>query len=160
MGSLNSSTEPLYVVDGIPLPAGLNVINPNDIERIDVLKDASAAAIYGSRATNGVVLVTTKSGKAGSLRISLDAYAGVQSTAKKISLLNGPQFAKLANENLSNSGYATNPAWNNPESLPTYDWQDAVFRTSSIQNYSISIGGGGENPALFCHLDIFKTGEL
>lgn len=160
VGSLNSSTEPLYVVDGIPLPGGLNVINPNDIERIDVLKDASAAAIYGSRATNGVVLVTTKSGKAGSLRINVDAYTGIQSTAKKISLLNGPQFARLANENLSNSGYATNPAWTNPESLPTYDWQDAVFRTSSIQNYSVSMGGGGERSRSFLSLGYFQNGGI
>lgn len=160
VGSLNSTTQPLYIVDGIPLAGGLNVINPNDIERIDVLKDASAAAIYGSRATNGVVLVTTKSGKAGKLAVNLYAYVGAQNAAKKINLLNGPQFAKLANENLSNSGYPTNPAWDNPGSLPTYDWQDAVFQTSSIQNYSISMGGGGKKSHTFLSLGYFQDGGI
>ncbi len=160
VGSINSSTEPLYVVDGIPLAGGLNAINPNDIDRIDVLKDAASAAIYGSRGTNGVVLVTTKKGKAGKVKINVDAYAGTQNAAKKISLLNGPQFAKLANENLSNANYATNPAWNNPESQPTYDWQDAIFQTSPIQNYNVSISGGGDRSRTFFSLGYFQQGGI
>jgi TonB-dependent starch-binding outer membrane protein SusC len=85
VGSINSTNEPLYIVDGVPY-GSLNAINPNDIERIDVLKDAASSSIYGSRASNGVVLVTTKRGKAGKLTVSFDAYAGVQNVAKKIDL--------------------------------------------------------------------------
>ncbi len=147
VGSFSAGTEPLYIVDGVPMiltTGSLNSINPNDIERIDVLKDAASAAIYGSRATNGVVLITTKQGKNGKLLINLDAYVGAQSAAKKIDLLNGPQFAMLANENLVNGGQTPNPAWTNPASLPTHNWQDAVFRNATFQNYNISAQGGGE----------------
>ena len=147
VGSFSAGTEPLYIVDGVPMiltTGALNSINPNDIERIDVLKDAASAAIYGSRATNGVVLITTKQGKKGKLQLNLDAYAGTQSASKKIDLLNGTQFATLANENLVNGGQSPNPAWANPASLPTYNWQDAVFRNATLQNYNISAQGGGE----------------
>jgi len=147
VGSISAGTEPLYIVDGIPMTqiaGGLNSINPIDIERIDVLKDAASTAIYGSRASNGVVLVTTKHGKAGKLTLNLDAYAGTQQSVKKIDLLNGPQFATLANENLVNGGLAPNPDWNNPSSLPTYDWQDAVLGSAPVQSYNVSASGGTE----------------
>ncbi len=160
VGSINNTTEPLYVVDGIPLAGNLNGINPNDIERIDVLKDAASAAIYGSRGTNGVVLVTTKRGKAGKLTLSLNSYVGVQNSANKVDLLNGPQFAKLANENLANAGLATNPAWDNPESQPSYDWQDAIFQSSSIQSHNVSVGSGSEKSQTFFSLGYFQQGGL
>lgn len=160
VGSISSGTEPLYVVDGIPLAGSLNAINPNDIERIDVLKDAASAAIYGSRGSNGVVLVTTKRGKAGKITVSLDAYAGVQSAAKKLNLLNGPQFARLANENATNAGLPTNPAWANPDAQPTYDWQDAVLQKSAIQNYNVSISGGSERSRTFFSAGFFQQGGI
>jgi len=155
VGSISSGTEPLYIVDGIPMTqiaGGLNSINPNDIERIDVLKDAAAAAIYGSRASNGVVLVTTKQGKAGKLSLNFDAYVGTQQSVKKLDLLNGPQFATLANENLVNGGLPPNPAWNNPSSLPSYDWQDAVLGSAPIQNYNVSASSGTERSRTYFSL--------
>lgn len=159
VGSLTSGTEPLYVVDGIPLAVGLNTINPNDIERIDVLKDAASAAIYGSRGTNGVVLVTTKRGKAGKVLVSLDAYVGVQNAAKKIKLLDGPEFARLANDNLRNAGLATNPDWETPNQ-PNYDWQNAILQQSAIQNYNLSISGGSDRSRTFFSAGYFKQGGI
>ncbi len=144
IASITSGSDPLIVVDGIPMSVNLRAINPNDIETIDVLKDAAAAAIYGSRASAGVILITTKRGKAGKIAISVDAYTGIQKVANTIPLLNGPEFAKLANENLVNAGQAPNPAWANPASLPSTDWQDAIFRTAPMHNYNVAISGGNE----------------
>ena len=158
IGSINQTNEPLYIVDGVPY-GSLNAINPNDIERIDVLKDAAAASIYGSRASNGVVLVTTKHAKKG-LVISVDAYAGAQSVAKKLELLNGPQFAKLANENLVNGGIAPNAAWSNPSTVQSNDWQSAVFQTAPIQNYNVSIASGGDKSSSFFSLGYFRQGGI
>lgn len=160
VGSINSSSEPLYVVDGIPLTGSINSINPNDIERIDVLKDASSAAIYGSRGSNGVVLITTKRGKQGKLQVSFDGYVGTQRPTKKIELLNGPQFAKLANENLVNGGMDPNPRWSNPESMPTYDWQEEIFQTSPIQSYNVSMSGGGDRSRSFFSVGFFQQGGI
>ena len=149
IASITSGSDPLIVVDGIPLSVNLRAINPNDIESIDILKDAAAAAIYGSRASAGVILITTKRGKAGKIVINLDAYTGIQNVTKTIPVLNGPQYAKLANENLVNGGQAPNPAWANPESLPTTNWQDAIFRTASMNNYNVSVSGGNEKARTF-----------
>jgi TonB-dependent starch-binding outer membrane protein SusC len=142
VGSINGTNEPLYIIDGVPY-GDLNAINVNDIERIDVLKDAAAASIYGSRASNGVVLVTTKRGQKG-LAVSFDAVAGVQSVGKKIKLLNGSQFAELANENLVNGGMVPNPMWSNPSTVQDNDWQSALFQPAPMQNYNLNISGGGE----------------
>ena len=152
IASITSGSDPLVVVDGVPMSVGLNAINPNDIETIDILKDAAATAIYGSRASAGVILVTTKRGKAGKVVVAFDAYTGTQSNAKKISLLNGPQFAKLANENLVNGGQAPNPAWSNPSSVVNTDWQDAFFRSSPMSNYNVSLSGGSERSRSFLSL--------
>jgi len=142
VGSINSSNEPLYIIDGVPY-GSLNAINVNDIDRIDVLKDAAAASIYGSRASNGVVLVTTKRGSKG-LTVSFDAYGGVQSVAKKLNLLNGSQFALLAQENLVNAKLPANPAWSNPATVQNNDWQSAVFQTAPMQSYNLNISAGGD----------------
>jgi TonB-dependent starch-binding outer membrane protein SusC len=144
ISSITSGSDPLIVIDGIPMSVNLRAINPNDIETIDVLKDAAAAAIYGSRASAGVILITTKRGKAGRVTVSLDAFTGFQEVARTIPLLNGPEFAQLANENLANAGQPTNPAWDNPQSLPTTDWQDAIFRTAPMHNYNVAVSGGNE----------------
>ncbi len=142
VGSINSSNEPLYIVDGVPY-GDLNAINVNDIERIDVLKDAAAASIYGSRASNGVVLVTTKRGAKG-FAVSFDAFVGVQNVPKTIKLLNGAQFAELANENLVNGGLPANPMWSNPSTVQDNDWQAALFQPAAMQNYNLNISGGGD----------------
>jgi TonB-linked SusC/RagA family outer membrane protein len=144
ISSISSGSDPLIVVDGIPMSVNLRAINPNDIESIDLLKDAAASAIYGSRASAGVILITTKRGKAGKVVVSVDAYTAMQKVPKLIPVLNGPEFAKLANENLVNAGQDPNPAWANPASLPTTNWQDAIFRTAPMNNYNVSISGGNE----------------
>jgi TonB-linked SusC/RagA family outer membrane protein len=176
IGSINGS-EPLYVVDGFPIQGNgyegtnvLNTINPNDIESIEILKDAGAAAIYGSRASNGVVLITTKRGKAGNARVEIDAYYGVQSPWKKIDVLNGPEFAMLANEAFTNSNTdprrvnerpePLNPLWADPASLPTYDWQDAIFQNAPIQSYNLGISGGTEKVRTAITANYFQQGGL
>ncbi|AYL94912.1 SusC/RagA family TonB-linked outer membrane protein [Mucilaginibacter celer] len=147
VGSLASNgNEPLYVVDGYPITGGLNNINPSDIASIDVLKDASATAIYGVRAANGVVIITTKKGrKDGGVQISIDAYGSLQSKPKKYHVLNAQQWATLANEDHASEGNFTElPEWANPSALTNVDWQDAVYRTGSKQNYNLAIRGGNE----------------
>lgn len=147
-GSLASGgNTPLYIVDGYPLEAGnINTINPSDIATIDVLKDASASAIYGVRAANGVVIITTKKGKIGAVNISLDAYDAFQSKPKEYNILNAQQFATLANQlaAASNGNFQTFSAWANPGSLHTVDWQNALYRPGLTQNYDLSISGGSE----------------
>lgn len=159
--SITGGNDPLYVVDGIPINTGnysgaaagsvaqnpLSNISPNDIESIEVLKDASAAAIYGSRASNGVIIITTKRGKAEQTQITFNAYYGVQEVAKKIPLLDGPEWGELINEANRNVGNAEPIA--EPGSLTTTDWQDEIFRTAPIQNYELALSGGTERSQYF-----------
>jgi TonB-dependent starch-binding outer membrane protein SusC len=148
IGSLaNGGNAPLYVVDGYPITGGINNINPNDIASIDVLKDASATAIYGIRAANGVVVITTKRGAKNKMQISLDAYTSVQTRPKQYDLLNAQQFGTLSAQvdavDVSNT-YTPLPIWNDPSSLHTVDWQDAMYRASQTQNYTLGIRGGSD----------------
>ena len=147
LGSINDSS-PLLVIDGVPTPGGinyLNTINPNDIASIDVLKDASSAAIYGSQGANGVIIVTTKKGTAGQGHLNADVFAGVQSVANKLDLLNASQFALLNNEELANANKSTNPAYASPSSLGRgTNWLNAILRNAPIQSYSLSYSGGSE----------------
>ncbi|WP_118195575.1 SusC/RagA family TonB-linked outer membrane protein [Albibacterium indicum] len=150
--------QPLYVVDGFPISAGamsisrssdridgLSVINPADIESIEVLKDAASAAIYGARAANGVILITTKRGKEGQARITLNSSYGVQDLWRRPEFLNAEQFATLANELYTNSGMTPNPEWADPASFGAgTNWIDQVFRTAPIQNYDFRATGGTE----------------
>ncbi|GAB3903160.1 TonB-dependent receptor [Larkinella knui] len=155
--SISLTNSPLYVIDGVQVlptydqelgignqrPNPLNTINPNDIESIDVLKDGAAAAIYGLRASNGVVVITTKRGKTGKPQVSLNVYYGVQQLRKKLDLLNARQFGDYFNEAQVAAGNA--PAFSNLDTLPyNTDWQDAVYRTGAIQNYQLSLSGGTE----------------
>ena len=96
--SLEASNDPLYVLDGIPLSGGIGDLNPSDIESVDVLKDASATAIYGSRGANGVVLITTRQGKAGATSISYDTYAGMQQEVRRLRMMNGAEWAEHRRE--------------------------------------------------------------
>ncbi len=147
-GSLASyGNEPLYVVDGYPLSTGINSINPNDIASIDVLKDASATAIYGIRAANGVVIITTKKGAKGTLQVSVDAYNAFQSKPKEYKLLNAHDFAALSNDVEaadSSHSYHGLPIWHTPDALHSVDWQNALYRRGLTQNYSIGIRGGSD----------------
>ena len=144
------NNNPLYVIDGFPLPDGgdnqLNAISPNDIETIDILKDASATAIYGVRAANGVVIITTKRGKAGKATVNLDAYRGVQTIARKLNMLNAQQYATINNESLLAAGKPIAlEKLRNPAALGEgTNWQDLLFRQAQIQNYSLSATGGSD----------------
>ena len=148
IGSLASGgNNPLYVVDGYPTTGGINNINPNDIASIDVLKDASATAIYGIRAANGVVIITTKKGTRNKMQVSLDAYVSTQDKPKEYDLLNAKDFAALSNEveaaDLTNTYFGL-PIWHTPDQLHNLDWQNAVYRTGVTQNYTVGIRGGSD----------------
>lgn len=149
-GSLASyGNGPLYVVDGYPVSTGINNINPSDIASIDVLKDASATAIYGIRAANGVVIITTKKGRKDGVQVSLDAYNAFQSKPKEYHILNAQQWATLANQvaaadPLKNFGPSELPQWLTPSSLTNADWQNALYRTGLTQNYTLAIRGGND----------------
>ena len=164
--SINASNQPLYVVDGVPLlrdefsqlgMGGQDVtavtgINPDEIESIDILKDASSAAIYGSRASNGVVMITTKRGKAGQGNVSFDTYFGTQSvpTGSRWDLMNGPEYVEYMNEGAENDGYGPfyfgDPADPN---LPNTDWQAAVLREAPVKNLTLSASGGSDRLQYF-----------
>ncbi|MEX2566248.1 MAG: TonB-dependent receptor [Cyclobacteriaceae bacterium] len=158
--SLQGGNEPLYVIDGFPVyngsgygntggnarMSGLSTINPADIESIEILKDASATAIYGARAANGVVLITTKSGKEGRDQITFDAYYGSQSTVRQIEVMDALQYAELVNEAYTNDGLAAvygNEKMSELQANPKgTNWQDEIFRVAPIQNYQLSFSGG------------------
>ncbi|MES2238799.1 MAG: TonB-dependent receptor [Bacteroidota bacterium] len=162
--SITAGNEPLYVVDGILIyndnsngtagvsnaGAGVNVlstISPGDIESIDVLKDASATAIYGSRGANGVVIITTKKGIKGQDIISYQGYFGFQKVSKKIDLLNASDWASLRNDVQASIGQAPSFTPVQIEALKTsggYDWQSALFRTAPVQNHQLSFSGGDD----------------
>ncbi|MEO6916410.1 MAG: SusC/RagA family TonB-linked outer membrane protein, partial [Chitinophagaceae bacterium] len=148
VGSLASNGNgPLYVVDGYPTSGGINNINPSDIASIDVLKDASATAIYGIRAANGVVIVTTKKGRRDGVQVSVDAYTAFQSKPKKYKILNAQQWAMLANQVAdadSQRNFQELPIWRTPNALTNVSWQDAMYRTALTQNYSVGIRGGSD----------------
>ncbi|MBZ4192482.1 SusC/RagA family TonB-linked outer membrane protein [Niabella beijingensis] len=142
--SMIGSNDPLYVVDGFPIAGGINFLNPADIESIDILKDASATAIYGARGANGVVMVTTKRGKGGARNeIAVNSYYGVQQTAKRFDMLDARQYATVVNEFLKNDGKA--PYFNLDDIQgPGTDWQDAIFRDAPVQNHTLSFSGMNE----------------
>lgn len=166
--SVNTGSEPLYVIDGFPIfndnasTAGgatvgpklnaLSLINPNDIVSIEVLKDASAAAIYGARGANGVVLVTTKKGQEGRLKIDFNAYYGVQKVSKTLPLLNATEYAQLVND-------ANGKVIYTPEQIASFgvgtNWQDEIFRSAPVQNYQVSASGGDAKTKYSLSLNYF-----
>jgi TonB-linked SusC/RagA family outer membrane protein len=186
-GSISGGNEPLYVIDGFPLTLNssntsngsfssgnpLDNINPNDIETIQVLKDAASAAIYGSRASNGVVLITTKRGQSGKAKLSFNAYGGYNQAQRKLQMMNGQQWIDLANEIIDatyvatfpgasasdnaatrlariggtfNANYLPDPRWSIPghPGLAFIDWQDAIERKGQMNNYELSASGGND----------------
>lgn len=144
LGSINNC-DPLVVIDGVPTDLGLNAINTEDIERIDVLKDASATAIYGSRGANGVVMVTTKRGKSGDGKISVNANFSLQTPTNVPQMLNAAQYAQLSNEMMANSGRNVNPDWADPASLGAgTNWLDELLGTGKLQKYNVSYSGGND----------------
>jgi TonB-linked SusC/RagA family outer membrane protein len=140
------NNDPLYVIDGMPA-GGLNQINPADIESVEILKDASTAAIYGSRGANGVILVTTKKGKVGKPMVSLDAYYGSQKAWKTLDLLNKNQYLAFGTELLENANQPLPARFGDLGEFANVetDWQEEMFRTAPIQDYNLSVAGGTEN---------------
>lgn len=155
--SIGASNQPLYIVDGVPINTGsytqlgaggqltnsLGDINPNDIESLEVLKDAAATAIYGSRASNGVVLITTKRGANQPTRFSFNSYYGVQDVYKQLPVLTGPQHIALLNEAWQNRTGTPN-RFGDPSTAANTNWQNEIFRTAAIANYDLSIRGGND----------------
>src|SRR3984957_3520570 len=143
VGSLGSN-DPLYVVDGYPISGGLNTLNPSDIASIEVLKDASAAAIYGNRAANGVVIITTKRGRKNGTLVSVDVNTSIQGKPKEYKVLNAQQWGALAFAHASIDGYTALANWANADTLHEADWQKAVFQTGVRQTYNLAIRGGSD----------------
>ncbi|MCM5663881.1 SusC/RagA family TonB-linked outer membrane protein [Galbibacter mesophilus] len=146
-GSIGN-TGPLWVVDGVPQDPG-NYFNPNDIESVEILKDASASAIYGARAAHGVILVTTKRGKEGKVQVNFDTTVGFRDAVRLPDMLNRDQYILLSTEARENGNTNPDPSWSNPSELPDTDWEDALFRTGIVQTNNLSLSGGGENANFF-----------
>jgi len=154
VNSLNSSNEPIYVVDGVVISGstGNNTqnatanINPSDIESIEILKDASATAIYGAQAANGVILITMKKGKKGQPKVSFNGYYGFQHIANRVDIMDLPEYASWFNDYLrANPILGMREFYAYPERLNKgTDWQDEIFSTAAIQSYNLSVRGGGD----------------
>ncbi|MBV4358737.1 SusC/RagA family TonB-linked outer membrane protein [Pinibacter aurantiacus] len=152
VSSISGNSAPLYVLDGVIIPSPsdpgsgsnpLNTINPSEIESVDVLKDASATAIYGSQATNGVIVITTKRGKAGAPSVSYDGYFGMQELPKKLPTVNLPELATVLNDRATVWGFDARPEYANPKYLGNgTDWQAELFRKAPMQNHSVAVSGG------------------
>ncbi len=174
--SISGSSEPLYVVDGFPISGGdnpvagggsgfgndngnrlsvLSTLNPNDIESIEVLKDASATAVYGTRGANGVVLITTKRGKAGQTRVTYEGYAGQQQIRKTLDLLNASEFAALENE-LTGQNLFPNPA----QLGEGTDWQKEIFQKGGMQSHQLSFSGGTEKSLFNVSMNYFDQNGI
>lgn len=169
--SLRADSRPLYVIDGVPmnningtlLDAGgqrtssLSDINPSDIESMEILKDASATAIYGARASNGVVLITTKRGKSGNAKFSFDSYYGIQETYKTFDLLKGAQYVEVLQESRTNRALSNTIAPYNQIMVTgnNTDYQKEVFRSAPIANYNLSVSGGDARVNTFVSLGYF-----
>lgn len=150
------NNNPLIVVDGMPLNGGLNQINMSDVESINILKDASSTAIYGSRGANGVVMITTKRGTKGGT-LNFDTFTGVQSVSNMIKVLDASQYAQLNNEILANAGLTTNPEFSNPSVLGSgTDWVKALFSPAILSSYSLSYGDRSEKSNLYVSASYFN----
>lgn len=167
--TISAGNEPLYIIDGMPVERGLANLNNNDIESIEVLKDASSAAIYGSRGSNGVIIITTKQGRTEKLTVQYDGFYGFQKVSKKLPMMNAYQFAEFARDghnaaylqdvptgsaddpnSVRPQGYHQIPAelfpyLNGEQGLTDTDWQDEIFRTAATTNHNISLSAKGKN---------------
>lgn len=177
-----NSNDPLIVIDGVPFItntkntagyAGLGgsdgqtgnsvmaTLNPNDIESIDVLKDASAQAIYGSQAANGVILITTKKGKSGEGKINYDTYYGMSNVVKKLDIMDLKEFAQYQNEVVPILGIQPTEEFADPSVLGKgTDWQEAMFRTGQVQNHQLSFSGGKDKTNYYLSLNYFDQSGI
>lgn len=176
--SINASNEPLYVIDGFPIDNSanlpsigtgdggtgnfsprnpLNSINPSDIESIEILKDASATAIYGSRGANGVVIITTKKGKTDKMTVSFNSYYGIQSIAKQMDVMSAPQYMQFINDVSADQG---NAAVFTPTDIANIgegtDWQKEIYQTAPISDNNISVTGGVGGSKIYASLNYFN----
>lgn len=186
-GTLNNN-DPLYIIDGVPTKAGMHELNGNDIESIQVLKDAASASIYGSRAANGVIIITTKGGKDGKVKIDFDASLSVQTYANKMKVLNAKEFGQTMwqgyvndglDPNLNGLGYHYDWSYN-AQGVPTLnaitmnkfldpagktpaadtDWFKETTRTGFVQQYNVSLSQGTENGTSFFSLGYYKNNGI
>ncbi|MEH6307563.1 TonB-dependent receptor [Olivibacter sp. CPCC 100613] len=181
IGSIGAGNEPLYVIDGFPITANydqgdnpLNSINPSDVQSVEVLKDASATAIYGSRGSNGVIIITTKSGKSGKMKIDLDTYSGLQKVTKYMDVMNAREFAEYIIDSRNNAWvdiggdinapndqrsaiYQILPELQNPDALGEgTNWQKEVLRTAPMHNIQLRFSGGNEQINYMTSAGYFK----
>ena len=184
IGTLNNN-DPLYIIDGVPTKAGMHELNGNDIESIQVLKDAASASIYGSRAANGVIIITTKRGKEGKVKINFDASVAIQTYAHKMDVLNAKEFGQVMWQGYVNDGLDPNQNglgyhydWSyNQQGVPVLngitmskyldaagttpaadtDWFDKTTRTGVIQQYNVSLSNGSERGSSFFSLGYYKN---
>ena len=185
-GTLNATNDPLYIIDGVPTTSGMHELNPNDIESMQILKDAASASIYGSRAANGVIIITTKRGKEGKLSVSLDASVAVQNYVNRMRVLNSEQFGRAmwqayvndgtSDPNTNVLGYRYDWGYNeqgqpvlNNIMLNKYlddagtvpvsntDWFSETTRPGLIQNYNVSVSHGGQKGSSFFSLGYYRN---
>lgn len=180
VSSATAGNDPLYIVDGMPMERGFESLNSNDIESIEVLKDASSAAIYGSRGSNGVILITTKRGMSEKLTVKYDGYIGFQNVSKELPMMNAYQFAEAARDGHNNAylddvptGSVNDPNGIRPQSyhrippelypyltgeqgLIDTDWQDEIFRTAPTTSHNISLSGKGKNIGYFVSANYYS----
>nr|WP_319503401.1 TonB-dependent receptor [uncultured Draconibacterium sp.] len=174
--SINAGSGPLYVIDGLPISAGsvvsgtgaeiantrtprnpLNDINPSDIESIEILKDASATAIYGARGANGVIIVTTKKGSAGKIRVTYNGYTGVQQSTKTVNVLNAEDYKRVLNEILDTPGSNVSESERVGDIIDGgTNWQDELLRTGVVQSHALSFTGGNNATKYFASLNYFN----
>ncbi|MBS1564286.1 MAG: TonB-dependent receptor [Bacteroidetes bacterium] len=161
----NGSTDPLYIIDGYPVTpvpgnasAGLEDINPRDIETMEILKDAASAAIYGARGANGVIIITTKKGKAGKTRIDYDYYYGIQNTRKYLDVLNAVEYARIVNESYFNSGLAMPFSEEEITKMGKgTDWQrEIAYRNAPMQSHQLSLTSGNDKSSINASFSYFS----
>lgn len=161
ISTVNLSTDPLYVVDGIPMGTSINFLSNNEIESMEVLKDASASAIYGSRASNGVILITTKKGKAGKTRFNFDMSSGIQMMSNPYNMANAEGYATIMNKAYNNSGYADylpNPSQYKGK---TTDWWKAGIKSGApVTNASLGISGGSDKHTYAISLNYYNSESI
>lgn len=154
IGTINDS-NPLYIVDGMPIEGGIDYLNPSDIQSIEVLKDAASGAIYGTRAANGVILVTTKGGEKGKMRVNYNFSYGWQNPWKHRDVLNATEYAVMMNEGLVNAGQA--PIYNDPYSYGKgTDWQDEIFNDNAgVTSHEVNLSGASDRVNYYLSLGYF-----
>jgi TonB-linked SusC/RagA family outer membrane protein len=159
--SLNAGNDPLYIVDGVPITGDISVVNPNDIASMEVLKDASATAIYGARGANGIIIVTTKRGKSGKTSFNVNAYTGIMDVRRQIPMLDAYQERDYILNANANAGTAEvrlglDTLFRNGVAVYNTNWQDEIYRQGAVSNYELSLRGGNDKTTYAASLGYFN----